>query len=205
MHFGQRACTWPRGPWTSGASPALCSPSTRRKTAPQPGVGHLITIVSLTIDDANPRGRNARTGLSRPQVYLVGCCGRADRRRARTLRLPAMRRRKARVVATGHRQGERLVVQFPYAQCPFRNTWTHLPDAEAWTLVIEAQETDGHWSTFADYRLTRRQQEFAQRAMRVTVAMARRNGVQRRWRPSVGAPWSTTMFSPCLRPNADLL
>ena len=62
----------------------------------------------------------------------------------------------ARVVATGQRQGERLIVHFPYTQGAFRNTWTHLPEADAWTLVIEAQKPDGHWSMFAEYRLTRR-------------------------------------------------
>jgi hypothetical protein len=60
----------------------------------------------------------------------------------------------ARVVATGHRDGNRLILQFPYARGAFRNTWTLL-DHERCRLLIEAQEQDGSWSTFADYRLTR--------------------------------------------------
>jgi hypothetical protein len=61
----------------------------------------------------------------------------------------------ARVVATGQRHGDQIVLQFPYAQAAFRNTWTRQAQGDAWTLLIEAQEPDGHWSTFADYRLTR--------------------------------------------------
>lgn len=61
----------------------------------------------------------------------------------------------ARVVATGRRDGDRLTVLFPYANGAFRNVWTRSPGDGGWALVIEAHEQDGHWSTFADYRITR--------------------------------------------------
>lgn len=61
----------------------------------------------------------------------------------------------ARVVATGRRDGNRLVVRFPYAEGAFRNTGSRETDRDAWTLLIEGQEPDGRGSTFANYRLTR--------------------------------------------------
>lgn len=61
----------------------------------------------------------------------------------------------ARVVATGHRDGERLVLVFPYAEGAFRDTFQRDARASGWTLLIESQSKDGAWSTFASYKLTR--------------------------------------------------
>ena len=60
----------------------------------------------------------------------------------------------ARVVATGHRDGERLVVVFPYAEGAFRDTFQRDRPSGTWTLLLESQEKDGTWSTFANYKLT---------------------------------------------------
>ena len=62
----------------------------------------------------------------------------------------------ARVVATGHRDGQTLVLLFPYEDSPFRDTLTLAADGSSGTLLLEAQKPDGSWSTFASYTLTRR-------------------------------------------------
>jgi hypothetical protein len=59
----------------------------------------------------------------------------------------------ARVVATGKRTGETLVVQFPYAEGAFRNTYKFDPKSNGWSLVIESQTAGGAWSNFATYTL----------------------------------------------------
>jgi hypothetical protein len=61
----------------------------------------------------------------------------------------------ARVVATGTRDGERLVVTFPYAEGPFRDTLTRDATKGTWTLLLESQKKDGAWTTFARYDMTR--------------------------------------------------
>ena len=61
----------------------------------------------------------------------------------------------ARVVATGMREGQRLVVTFPYAEGAFRDTFTRDPGAGTWTLLLESQDQRGAWSIFASYKLTR--------------------------------------------------
>ena len=61
----------------------------------------------------------------------------------------------ARVVATGARDGERLVVTFPYAEGLFRDTFTRDPAKGTWTLLLESQRADGAWTTFARYDMTR--------------------------------------------------
>jgi hypothetical protein len=60
----------------------------------------------------------------------------------------------ARVVATGRRDGDVLVLVFPYAQGSFRDTFTR--KKKAWTLLIESQAPDGSWTTFASYELARK-------------------------------------------------
>jgi hypothetical protein len=60
----------------------------------------------------------------------------------------------ARVVATGHLNGRTLVLEFPYAWGAFRDTLT-LADAGRGTLLLESQEKDGRWSTFALYQMKR--------------------------------------------------
>ena len=61
----------------------------------------------------------------------------------------------ARVVATGQRDGERLVLTFPYAEGAFRDTFTFEPHSDTWTLLLESQDPNGSWSTFARYALVR--------------------------------------------------
>jgi hypothetical protein len=61
----------------------------------------------------------------------------------------------ARVVAIGRRQGERLVLMFPYAEGAFRDTFTRDAKDDAWTVLLESQNAHGAWSTFASYELTR--------------------------------------------------
>jgi hypothetical protein len=61
----------------------------------------------------------------------------------------------ARVVATGKRDGQTLVLLFPYEEGAFRDTLTLASDGRSGTLLIESQEKDGHWSRFASYTLTR--------------------------------------------------
>lgn len=61
----------------------------------------------------------------------------------------------ARVVGTGHRDGQVLVLVFPYADGAFRDTFRLAADGSSGTLLIESQQPDGRWSMFADYRLAR--------------------------------------------------
>jgi hypothetical protein len=59
----------------------------------------------------------------------------------------------ARVVASGKRNGQTLVVLFPYAEGAFRNTYEFDPKSHSWSLVIESQAAGGAWSNFATYTL----------------------------------------------------
>ena len=59
----------------------------------------------------------------------------------------------ARVVASGKRQGETLVIQFPYADAAFKDTFVYDPNTDAWSLLIESQKQGGEWSQFATYTL----------------------------------------------------
>lgn len=61
----------------------------------------------------------------------------------------------ARVAGSGKRDGQQLVLHIPYAEGAFRDTLTLAADGRSGTLLLEAQEKDGHWSTFASYRLQR--------------------------------------------------
>jgi hypothetical protein len=60
----------------------------------------------------------------------------------------------ARVVAQGERQGQRLILKFPYSDGAFRDTFTWHPDSGSWSLLLESQGDGGAWSTFAAYTLT---------------------------------------------------
>jgi hypothetical protein len=62
----------------------------------------------------------------------------------------------ARVVGQGKRNGEQLVITFPYADGAFRDTFTWRPATASWALLLESQASNGTWSTFASYTLTRR-------------------------------------------------
>jgi hypothetical protein len=60
----------------------------------------------------------------------------------------------ARVVASGKRQGKTLIIQFPYADGPFKDTFTYDANADTWSLLIESQKPGGGgWSNFATYTL----------------------------------------------------
>jgi hypothetical protein len=61
----------------------------------------------------------------------------------------------ARVVATGSRDGDRLILLFPYPDGAFRDTFIRKAASDAWSLLLEAQGADGSWSTFAQYTITR--------------------------------------------------
>ncbi len=61
----------------------------------------------------------------------------------------------ARVVAQGERQGQKLVLIFPYEDGAFRDTFTWQPESRSWTLLLESQGDNGTWSTFASYNLIR--------------------------------------------------
>ena len=61
----------------------------------------------------------------------------------------------ARVTATGSGQDGTLVLLFPYAEGAFRDTLSLAPDGASGSLLLEAQKTDGSWSTFASYQMKR--------------------------------------------------
>lgn len=61
----------------------------------------------------------------------------------------------ARVVGTGSREGNRIFILYQYPDGTFRNTFTWRPDMRDWTLLIEAQQPDGSWTTFASYTMAR--------------------------------------------------
>lgn len=61
----------------------------------------------------------------------------------------------ARVVATGKRDGNTLVIQFPYADAAFKDTFVFDPTAHTWSLVIDEQKPGGAWSNFARYTMVR--------------------------------------------------
>ena len=61
----------------------------------------------------------------------------------------------ARVVATGERHERTLVLNFPYPEGAFRDTLTLAADSASATLLIEAAQPDGSWSSFASYRMQR--------------------------------------------------
>jgi hypothetical protein len=61
----------------------------------------------------------------------------------------------ARVVAIGQRDGQTLVLQFPYPEGAFRDTFRLAGDGNSGSLLLESQEKDGTWSTFASYQLQR--------------------------------------------------
>jgi hypothetical protein len=61
----------------------------------------------------------------------------------------------ARVVGKGSRQDNRIVIEYPYAEGAFRNTFTWDAGKRSWTLLIEAQQADKRWATFASYAFER--------------------------------------------------
>jgi len=61
----------------------------------------------------------------------------------------------ARVVGSGRRDAQTLVLQFPYPEGAFRDTLTLSEDGNTGSLLLESQQRDGGWTTFASYRMTR--------------------------------------------------
>jgi hypothetical protein len=62
----------------------------------------------------------------------------------------------ARAVATGKRDGQRLVINYPYVEGVFRDIFDFDAKAGTWTLKIDSwSEDDKVWSSFASYTLAR--------------------------------------------------
>jgi hypothetical protein len=61
----------------------------------------------------------------------------------------------ARVVANGKRTGETLIIEFPYSDGAFKDTFVHEPVSRTWSLLIESQTPGGGWANFATYTLVR--------------------------------------------------
>lgn len=62
----------------------------------------------------------------------------------------------ARGVATGHLDGERLVVVAPYTVgSTLRDTFQRDRSGEGWTLLTDSQDKNGGWAPFGHFRLTR--------------------------------------------------
>jgi hypothetical protein len=59
----------------------------------------------------------------------------------------------ARVVASGKRTGETLIIQFPYAEGAFKDTFVYNPSSRTWSLLMESQAPSGGWTNFAAYTL----------------------------------------------------
>jgi hypothetical protein len=59
----------------------------------------------------------------------------------------------ARVVASGKRHGKTLVIQFPYAEAAFRDTFVYDSNSRSWSLLIESQKPGAGWTNFARYNL----------------------------------------------------
>ena len=64
----------------------------------------------------------------------------------------------ARVVASGKRQGQTLIINFPYAEAAFKDTFVYDPKSRSWSLLIESKTPAGGWSNFAKYTLVRAKQ-----------------------------------------------
>jgi hypothetical protein len=62
----------------------------------------------------------------------------------------------ARVVGVGPFSPEKIEIVYPYSEGRFRNLFTYDSKKDAWTLLIESEGTDGHWSLFAQYNITRK-------------------------------------------------
>ncbi len=61
----------------------------------------------------------------------------------------------SRVLGTGTRTGDTLVLRFEYPGTTFRDTFTLDRAKGTWTLLIESGSGNGPWSTFAAYTAVR--------------------------------------------------
>ena len=62
----------------------------------------------------------------------------------------------SRVVGFGPLSAEKIEIVYPYSEKNFRNTFQYSSAKGEWTLIIESEDTDGHWSVFAQYTIVRR-------------------------------------------------
>jgi hypothetical protein len=62
----------------------------------------------------------------------------------------------ARVVGVGPFSPEKIEIVYPYSGGRFRNLFNYDSKKDEWTLVIESESPDGHWSPFAQYNITRK-------------------------------------------------
>ena len=63
----------------------------------------------------------------------------------------------ARVVAVGPLSAEKIEIVYPYAEGRFRNLFKYDSNKDEWTLLIESEDKDSHWSVFAQYNILRKQ------------------------------------------------
>ncbi|HHQ49352.1 MAG TPA: hypothetical protein ENK19_10790 [Acidobacteria bacterium] len=61
----------------------------------------------------------------------------------------------SKVLGSGTRSGDTLVLSFPYPGATFRDTFTLDRKTGTWTLLIESHPDGKPWSTFASYTATR--------------------------------------------------
>jgi len=58
--------------------------------------------------------------------------------------------------ATGEARGDTIVLNFAYADGPFRDTFSYDPRGDTWHFRLEAGTAAGQWRLFADYTVRRR-------------------------------------------------
>lgn len=63
------------------------------------------------------------------------------------------------VLGYGKRQGDTLVILFNFPNEPFRDTFTYDSASDMWRFLLEDGNPQGTWKTFADYKLSRKQQK----------------------------------------------
>ncbi len=51
----------------------------------------------------------------------------------------------------GSISGNTITFKIPYPSSTFRDTLTYHPDEDSWSLVLQAQQSDGAWKHFAKY------------------------------------------------------
>jgi hypothetical protein len=57
--------------------------------------------------------------------------------------------------ATGTIAGDTLVLDFPYPERAFHDTFSYDRATDAWTIRLDAAGGNSGWKRFADYRVTR--------------------------------------------------
>ena len=62
----------------------------------------------------------------------------------------------ARVVGLGPLSTEKIEIVYPYSEGKFRNLFKYNSEKDEWTLVVESEGKNGHWSVFAHYNILRK-------------------------------------------------